>query len=257
MLSKLVVCRYNENINWINHTKLDYVIYNKGEKNLHYIDQNKIIHIPNIDTEAYVYLRYIVDYYHSLPDQIIFTQGNPLPHNPLFTFLINNHIDKFKDTQPLSSRYNIRTPDKELRNIVFPYLNINNVSIYSDFYDSKLNTIIKNISYKVIAKKMVYLELYKFFKQQDIRKEIMNFIGITPRSFNGAQISPFCYGAIFSVHKHKILNYSRKFYYNLLDKCMQLHHNELFDRRIFGWIMEYGWMELFQYEPPQELYTLD
>ena len=40
--------------------------------------------LPNVGRETHSYLTYIVEHYDSLPPAIVFTQGDPFPHNPDF-----------------------------------------------------------------------------------------------------------------------------------------------------------------------------
>lgn len=78
MSAVLVVARYNENLDWIQHVPIPSIVYNKGS----YIPNTKPL--PNIGREAHTYLSFIVDYYDDLPDKVFFTQGNPFPHSPQF-----------------------------------------------------------------------------------------------------------------------------------------------------------------------------
>lgn len=255
--TQVVVSRHKENLDWLKNCTHKYIVYNKGNNDIQEINTNNIINIANIDTEAYSYIQYIVDHYDSLPEQIIFTQANPFDHSPSFLTLINEKIEKFNNVQPLSCYYNKYIPLLKIRQISFPYTNIDNIPIHIDFYDEYLRTIFKKNIFLDQGKLYVYRYLKSFFQNQDIRKSIMDFIEIIPRTFNNKNITPFCYSSIFSVNKEKIHRYNKNFYWNLHNKCRSLHQDPSIDRRIFGWIMEYGWMELFQYEPPPELYILD
>lgn len=63
----LVVCRYNEDISWLQDTELKSIVYDKniGE---------------NIGRESEAFTRYIVENYNNLPEIIVFLQGNPFHH---------------------------------------------------------------------------------------------------------------------------------------------------------------------------------
>ena len=75
----LVVARYNESVEWTKHfDKEALVIYDKSSNPMH-----GHIPVPNVGREAETYLRYIVDNYHSLPEYVVFVQGDPFPHMPL------------------------------------------------------------------------------------------------------------------------------------------------------------------------------
>ena len=93
MKKKLVVAKYNEDINWLNQVNTEYVIYNKGIN----IEKPSII-AENIGRESETYLRYIKDNYDNLPDVVIFTQGNPFDH-------CNNFIDQVNSIDLQSKNY--------------------------------------------------------------------------------------------------------------------------------------------------------
>lgn len=78
MTSVLVVARYTENLDWLQHVPIPTVVYNKGP----YLPNSHIL--TNIGREAHTYLSFIIDFYDNLPDKVFFTQGNPFPHSPQF-----------------------------------------------------------------------------------------------------------------------------------------------------------------------------
>jgi len=76
MSYKIVVARYNENIDWLESEKDNCIIYNKGNKlNI----PNEII-LENVGRESETYLNYIINNYNNLPDIVVFTQGNIADH---------------------------------------------------------------------------------------------------------------------------------------------------------------------------------
>lgn len=245
MDSVIIISRYKENIDWIKNLKSSYVVYNKGDE----IEIPHTVNIPNIGTEPYGYLLYIIDNYENLPDKVIFTQGDPFPHSPQFLSLMDR-IDKFDSIQPLTSCYNKRVPRHYIRDITLDYLKIDNIPLHIEFYDNNFDTYLQNKIYYQKPLKQVHRILSKFFGNANVRDNIMNFIQIKPREFNTFKVTPFCYSAIFCVSKQKILNYPVSFYNDLKNKCEQL---QSIDYRIFGWIMEYAWLEIFRYNPPAQL----
>jgi len=76
MSYKIIVSRYNENIEWLNNEMQNCIIYNKGKK-LN-IDNEMII--ENVGRESETYLHYIITNYHNLPDIIVFTQAKISDH---------------------------------------------------------------------------------------------------------------------------------------------------------------------------------
>lgn len=74
----LVVARYNEEINWINHVwKANVVVINKQE-------------IGNFGREAASYLWFIIQHYETLQGDYVFCQADPFPHWPSFLTDIHN-----------------------------------------------------------------------------------------------------------------------------------------------------------------------
>ena len=101
MTYKVVVARYNENIEWLK--MFDYrsvVVYNKGKMLPEY--PFEIISVENTGLESSTYLRYIIDNYNNLPDVVFFTQGqindhvNSMSRDYIFKRYIE--IDKYSKT---------------------------------------------------------------------------------------------------------------------------------------------------------------
>ena len=73
-----VVCRFKEDISWIEQYTDQYIVYNKGEP---IYDNPKVInHIPNFGNDTGIYPMFIHDHYDNLPEVICFLQGNPFDH---------------------------------------------------------------------------------------------------------------------------------------------------------------------------------
>jgi len=87
MSYKIIVARYNENIEWLEKDFDNCIVYNKGEKlNI----QNEIA-LENVGRESETYLNYIISNYDSLPDVVVFTQARIDDHyeNADINYLIN------------------------------------------------------------------------------------------------------------------------------------------------------------------------
>jgi len=82
MSYKIIVARYNENIDWLNEIMDDCLIYNKGVA----LNIKNEIMLPNMGRESETYLHYIIDNYDNLPDVVVFTQGK-----------INDHLFNFRE----------------------------------------------------------------------------------------------------------------------------------------------------------------
>lgn len=89
----MVVARFNEDLDWLKKVPWNYIVYNKGEDLPAWI-KNEIKLQYNIGREAYSYLKYIIDNYDTLPDYIIFAQGNPFDHSRDFIKKINDFDGK-------------------------------------------------------------------------------------------------------------------------------------------------------------------
>lgn len=86
MNKKLVVARYNENIDWLNGIEFDYIVYNKGSD----LDMPNI-KLPNIGREAHTYLHHIIHNYAFLDEFTVFCQGDPIYHCKEFVNKVNNY----------------------------------------------------------------------------------------------------------------------------------------------------------------------
>ena len=76
MSYKIIVARYNENIEWLASEMENCLIYNKGSKlNI----KNEIL-IENVGRESETYLQYVITNYDNLPDVVVFTQARISDH---------------------------------------------------------------------------------------------------------------------------------------------------------------------------------
>jgi hypothetical protein len=75
---RIVVARYNENIEWTRQLP-NVLIYNKGAP---LGGEYKEISLPNVGREGHTYYKHIVDNYDNLDDYTVFLQGNPFDHSP-------------------------------------------------------------------------------------------------------------------------------------------------------------------------------
>ena len=259
----IVVARYNENVDWLQKVKQNYLVYNKGPDDLPNWVKN-VIKLPNIGREEYVYLKYIYDHYNNLADRVIFTQAGVLTHSPDFLSLLNQ-TDKFQDIQPLSFGYNVHIPKYKY---IIQDITVNDLRIHVDLFDENLNRDCK------ISKTMLPISLgiaksfEHFFQTKNIRTALHNLLQINTRKVFDLDVTPNCYAAIFSVTKSKILIHSPEYYgrlLNLSEKIYSSHINMTLDQclsnnqvylsdhhvRTFGIIMELMWLELFQYNLPK------
>ena len=76
MSYKIIVARYNENIEWLNDELKNCIIYNKGDK----LNIENEVMLENVGRESESYLHYIIANYDNLPDVIVFTQARLVDH---------------------------------------------------------------------------------------------------------------------------------------------------------------------------------
>ncbi len=95
MSYKIVVARYNEDIEWLKPEINNCIIYNKG--NLLNIENEKIL--KNVGRESDTYLNYIIENYENLPDIVIFTQAqiSDHRHNKNVDYLIELKEESLKN----------------------------------------------------------------------------------------------------------------------------------------------------------------
>lgn len=84
---KIVVARYNENLDWLNKLNYPNIIYNKNKQDNLLFEHNLI----NIGKDAHTYLTYILNNYYNLPEYVVFLQGHPFDHH------CNNLIEWLND----------------------------------------------------------------------------------------------------------------------------------------------------------------
>lgn len=72
----IVVARYNESVTWLDSQAEHVILFNKGEP----LGRANEIPLPNVGREADTYLQYVLRYYESLPDVVIFTQAKISDH---------------------------------------------------------------------------------------------------------------------------------------------------------------------------------
>lgn len=81
---ELVVARYREDVSWVTGVPMRATVYNKGEPLEDLGAGIKVFELENTKRETGSYLQYIIDRYHSLPDIVLFCQGNPFDHTDNF-----------------------------------------------------------------------------------------------------------------------------------------------------------------------------
>lgn len=85
---KYVISRYNHDLNWLADYSMDYVLFDRSEKPL----ENSIV-VPNIGSDIWDKLGFIIDNYRNLPEVAVYTKAN------LFKYITREEWDKICNNQ--------------------------------------------------------------------------------------------------------------------------------------------------------------
>lgn len=93
MTKSLLIAHYNEDLGWLGNTNLRKVIYSKTDQRYNLIPNNKGQEIP-------CFLKYIIDFYHNLPDKTLFLHGHRMSGHQDFNTdriirVLNWELDSF------------------------------------------------------------------------------------------------------------------------------------------------------------------
>ena len=91
----VVVAKYKENVEWVNRAQFkNVIVYDKSG-----VD-NGCVNVPNNGRESETFLRFIIEHYDNLPDNVVFLQGHPFDHitEPLFRLsTYEMHMENFRE----------------------------------------------------------------------------------------------------------------------------------------------------------------
>ena len=226
MSIKIVIAKYKEDISWSDKFKNERIVYEKF-----YDSNNKeFIRLENKGREAGTYLQFIVDNYDNLPDVTIFTQGDP--------GILSN--EKHGSGMGITSCEH--PSDPELKKIFNFNGKFNNVDVFSKIVEN--SNVVKEMGYLGITEKSPILK-WDTSLNTPFPKEASHF-----DKFNGYGLMNCCFlrhpfdgiwavldlrvvysylfndkideyywneGAIFAVHKDRILFHNKEFYEKALD----------------------------------------
>ena len=204
---KIVVARYNENIDWINDDNIQ--VYNKGTQ----LDNS--IPLENVGREAHTYLHYIITNYGNLPDVVVFTQGSIAEHNGESKTDDINYLLNLKDEALIHGK-----------TIPKPGWVCNSVSKNSNCFDPEWNKDPNGNWY-----------LSNNYKDN----QHILFIDWFKRHINCEYPNPIIvyWAAIFAVRRDYILKNSVEYYKKLLLECN--HHSEPIEAHF----LERSWYYIF------------
>ena len=85
---KYIISRYNHDMSWVKKYTNDYVLYDRSDE-----PQKGAFVVPNIGSDIYDKLTYIIDNYDRLPDVAVYTKAN------IFKYITEEEFDKIKDNK--------------------------------------------------------------------------------------------------------------------------------------------------------------
>lgn len=214
----VVICRYNENIDFLKHFKMypcHVYIYNKsGEKLKNHFENVTIIDIENIAFEDYAYLYHIIENYDNLKLPTLFMQCS-LDHVPRF-FKYLDDFEKFSDFESLSENSGTQ-PNNEILKVRYGQRFVTNDLDYT-LLKSTLNVSFNDI-------KTFIEQRYKF------------------KIFNNSTFSP---GAYVYVNNLYLIQYKLEYYKNVLDDIKYIHENNKKCSKLYAEILErYFWSSVW------------
>ena len=244
----IVVSRYNEDVHWTKPFAKNCIVYNKGNADLDYLDNEVIIPLDNVGKEGGTYIKHIIDNYENLSNHIAFLQGHPFDHIDLYNKekseqLLSDILNETKDYDfKYISTWMVKVNENEISNytsgipstpislgvpmkmkMLITYFNI--LMTNHPFHEEMIT--LKNILID-LSKIKETIELYEFaniitkipyFMDNEngnkFRDELFskfNFSRILPCIKHGYHYGS---GAMFIVSKQKILKHPKSFWIDL------------------------------------------
>lgn len=259
MRTDVVVARFYEPLTWVKKLDKNFnpVIYNKGA-DVAVPENATCVSLPNIGREEFVYFKYIVDHYDTLPDRVVFTQANPFFHSPKFLSLLQ-HVADFAPVQPLTCGWHIAATSKYIRSGIAQLFKFKQYPIALMFIDDTLGYVTPATAKQHRphpSKWIIYRAATRVFDKQVVtfRKDASELLRLPFRDYYGQPITPVNFGAIFSVSRDMLRQHPREYYEYLLQLSEHFHATRHMPGNCgFPHVMEMCWLELFRYDPPKEL----
>jgi len=225
---EVVIARYNENIEWINHPPFNkfksIICYNKG-KNINYYNFNNNVKFYNLDNVGkcdHTYLYHIITNYYNLENITIFLPAS---------WTDRHHYDKYNYSLTVISK------TLESQNTVFFGPKTNN--LYKELYNFKISDHLttNNNNKELFSEKQLLLskirpygKWYEKIFNTNNKIKIVTFLGV------------------FSVHKNHILQHPIEYYQNIINYINNHPSPEV------GHYIERSWGSIFFPYPSTCLY---
>jgi hypothetical protein len=238
MSTLVVIARYKEDVKWVRKLELPYLIINKGPPIQHQDIAQNSVSAPNSleGREAHSYLWYILNYYDSLPDKVIFLQADPFEHQPDILKILNEDaISKLDGCVGLTRYYKEGIPHWRVRKSYGQYF-INNVECWSGYYDDNfIDAFPKWQDCFVMYAGPLFLQMSNIdLTNKTMRQGIFEIFEIP---YVKDKISPYFFAAQFLVTKNRILTRSKEYYERILE-CVDTTSKS-------GYILERIWCGIF------------
>lgn len=192
---KWIISRYNHDLSYLLEYTDDYVLYDRSEEPL----EGSIV-VPNIGTDIYDKLTYIIDNYDDLPDVAVYTKAN------IFKYITKDEFDAIKDNRTFTPILTRTHEEKE------------GFCFYSE-----------DGMYNELNNEWFLLELPP--KSQESAHALKEIIGI-----NGKPFLKFAPGSNYIVPKENILKHSKETYIKLrsfLDHAVYPGEAQLLERGLY------------------------
>ena len=239
-----IIARYNEDINWVKDLEIPYLIVNKGAP---ITDPDLVPYIIEMENsvngrEAHTILWYIIEHYESLPDKLIFLQGNPFDHQPQIIRLLSPvSVADMPDFLPLTLQYNDNVPPRPIkRRYVKRYYNI---LIYTGHFGENLHNVKPTwvdggLIHWLLPLLNTYMDTVYPNTDISLREKIYTLLKLP---YTKDTLTEFFYGAMFHVKKELILKRPKEYYIRLKELC----ESDI----MLPYILERMWLELFKTDP--------
>ena len=216
----LVVARYHEDLAWLKDvpSNFDIIVYNKDvtrEANIPHDRAITIIPRDNVGREADTYLTYIIDHYDTLPETIVFCQGDPFPHSPHFIDLLKLS-DTWSPYQSLTLQYLPGIPPPAVHKLF---------GTHDWFYTERISThtlsSIRFYDAGVAHLCDAYLKDYNLSIGTNIIHHHMSLVGLEDLISPDQDVIEFEYAAQFAVKADQVLKHPTKVYSELRQKMQR------------------------------------